>query len=164
MFADLFTSRGRRSVPPSVVAMVLQRLDGLSDQEAVDRYAFDVRWRYAAGVGGYGGVGWARFAHTVLVDMRERLRVSAARTGCSRWRWVRRGHYGRVMSQQTDDAAQRDKAADLEDRYVAEYALTDELLEGLNPDLPGGQQTTDAVEAVGDDTDDHVEKMARDDP
>ncbi len=77
---------------------------------------------------------------------------------------MRRGHYGRVMSQQTDDAAQRDKAADLEDRYVAEYALTDELLEGLDPDLPGGQQTTDAVEAVGDDTDDHVEKMARDDP
>jgi hypothetical protein len=42
-------------VPPSVVAtvMTLQRLDGLSDREAVDRYAFDARWRYAAGVGGY---------------------------------------------------------------------------------------------------------------
>jgi hypothetical protein len=56
--------------------MVLQRLEGLSDREAVDRYAFDVRWRYAAGVGGYGGSGWARFAHTVLVDMRARLRDS----------------------------------------------------------------------------------------
>ena len=79
MFADLFTSRGRCSVPPSVVStvMVLQRWGGLSDREAVERYAFDVRWRYAAGVGGYGGVGWARFAHTVLVDMRERLRSSA---------------------------------------------------------------------------------------
>jgi len=78
MFADLFTAVGRRSVPPSVVAtvMVLQRLEGLSDREAVERYAFDVRWRYAAGVGGYGGVGWVRFAHTVLVDMRERLRIS----------------------------------------------------------------------------------------
>ena len=77
LFADLFTDRGRRSVPPSVVAtvMVLQRLDGLSDREAVDRYAFDVRWRYAAGVGGYGG-GWDGFAHTVLVDMRARLRRS----------------------------------------------------------------------------------------
>ena len=54
------TASGRRSVPPSVVAtvMVLQRLGGLSDREAVDRYAFDVRWRYAAGVGGYGGSGW----------------------------------------------------------------------------------------------------------
>jgi hypothetical protein len=77
LFADLFSGQGRRSVPPSVVAtvMVLQRLGGLSDREAVDRYAFDVRWRYAAGVGGY-GAGWARFAHTVLVDMRERLRCS----------------------------------------------------------------------------------------
>ena len=37
MFADLFSDRGRRSVPPSVVAtvMVLQRLEGLSDREAV---------------------------------------------------------------------------------------------------------------------------------
>ncbi|HEX3261561.1 MAG TPA: transposase, partial [Pseudonocardia sp.] len=78
LFADLFTGMGRRSVPPSVVAtvMVLQRLEGLSDREAVDRYAFDARWRYAAGVGGYGGSGWSRFAHTVLVDMRERLRRS----------------------------------------------------------------------------------------
>jgi hypothetical protein len=78
LFADLFTGTGRRSVPPSVVAtvMTLQRLEGLSDREAVERYAFDARWRYAAGVGGFGGVGWARFAHTVLVDMRERLRRS----------------------------------------------------------------------------------------
>ena len=77
LFEDLFQTSGRRSVPPSVVAtvMVLQRLAGLSDREAVDRYAFDVRWRYAAGVGGYGG-GWGGFAHTVLVDMRARLRRS----------------------------------------------------------------------------------------
>ena len=75
LFDDLFEASGRRSVPPSVVAtvMVLQRLGGLSDREAVERYAFDVRWRYAAGVGGY-GTGWGGFAHTVLVDMRARLR------------------------------------------------------------------------------------------
>ncbi len=79
MFADLFSDRGRRSVPPCVVAtvMVLQRLEGLSDREAVDRYAFDARWRYAAGVGGYDGDGWAQFAHTVLVDMRARLAASS---------------------------------------------------------------------------------------
>ena len=55
MFADLFSVKGRRSVPPSVVAtvMVLQRLEGLSDREAVERYSFDARWRYAAGVGSY---------------------------------------------------------------------------------------------------------------
>lgn len=77
-FADLFDERGRRSVPPSVVAvvMVLQRLEGLSDREAVERYCFDNRWRYAAGVGRYDAGGWTDFAHTVLVDMRERLRRS----------------------------------------------------------------------------------------
>ena len=78
LFADLFSDRGRRSVPPSVVAtvMVLQRLEGLSDREAVERYTFDARWRYAAGVGGYDGGRWGRFAHTVLVDMRARLDAS----------------------------------------------------------------------------------------
>jgi hypothetical protein len=36
LFDDLFEASGRRSVPPSVVAvvMVLQRLGGLSDREA----------------------------------------------------------------------------------------------------------------------------------
>ena len=79
MFADLFSETGRRSVPPSVVAtvMVLQRLEGLSDREAVERYSFDTRWRYAAGVGSYDCGGWASFAHTVLVDFRARLAGSA---------------------------------------------------------------------------------------
>src|SRR5487761_2737069 len=79
-FADLFEDVGRRSVPPSVVAvvMVLQRLEGLSDREATERYCFDTRWRYAAGVGGYDSDGWTSFSHTVLVDMRERLRNSVA--------------------------------------------------------------------------------------
>src|ERR1700746_3232748 len=60
MFADLFADRGRRSVPPSVVAtvMVLQRLECLSDREAVERFTFDARWRYAAGVGGYDNGNW----------------------------------------------------------------------------------------------------------
>jgi hypothetical protein len=56
--------------------MVLQRLEGLSDREATERYCFDNRWRYAAGVGGYDTGGWTSFVHTVLVDMRERLRRS----------------------------------------------------------------------------------------
>ncbi|MBV9661036.1 MAG: transposase [Acidimicrobiales bacterium] len=79
LFADLFSSRGRQSVPPSVVAtvMVLQRLEGLSDREAVERFTFDARWRYAAGVGGYDIGRLERFAHTVLVDMRARLASSA---------------------------------------------------------------------------------------
>jgi len=78
-FADLFCDDGRRSVPPSVVAtaMVLQRLEGLSDREAAERFAFDARWRYAAGVGSYDTGGWTIFSHTVFVDLRERLRGSA---------------------------------------------------------------------------------------
>jgi Transposase DDE domain/Transposase domain (DUF772) len=78
LFVDLFAATGRRSVPPSVVAtvMVLQRLEGLSDREAVERFTFDARWRYAAGAGGWDGAGRVGFAHTVLVDMRERLRRS----------------------------------------------------------------------------------------
>src|SRR5271170_5317309 len=78
MFADLFSVKGRRSVPPSVVAtvMVLQKLEGLSDREAAERYSFDARWRYAAGVGSYDCGGWGSFAHTVLVDFRARLDAS----------------------------------------------------------------------------------------
>jgi Transposase domain (DUF772)/Transposase DDE domain len=75
LFADLYVQHGRRSVPPSILAvvMVLQRLEGCSDREAVDRFAYDLRWRYAAGVDDEVG----SFAHTVLVELRARLRASA---------------------------------------------------------------------------------------
>lgn len=74
-FADLFRDVGRRSVPPRLVAlvMVLPRLEGLSDREADDRFTFDVRWKYAAG--GL-DLDYPGFVHTVLVDMRARLRSS----------------------------------------------------------------------------------------
>jgi len=77
MFADLFTDVGRRSVPPMIVAvvMVLQRIEGCSDREAVDRFAFDARWKYAAGGLDFDYPG---FVHTVLVDMRARLAASAS--------------------------------------------------------------------------------------
>ena len=72
MFADLFAATGRRSVPPRIVAtvMVLQRLFGLSDREAVEAFEFDTRWKYACGGLPFDFPG---FAHTVLVDMRARL-------------------------------------------------------------------------------------------
>jgi IS5 family transposase len=75
LFADLFTHVGRRSVPPMIVAvvMVLQRLEGLSDRDAVERFSFDVRWKYAAGGLDFDHPG---FSHTVLVDMRARLAAS----------------------------------------------------------------------------------------
>ena len=78
LFADLFAGTGRRSVPPRIVAvvMVLQRLFGLSDREAVEAFEFDARWKYAAGGLDFDYPG---FAHTVLVDMRARSgRVRAA--------------------------------------------------------------------------------------
>jgi hypothetical protein len=64
-FADLFAVIGRWSVPPRIVAvvMVLQRLEGLSDREAVERFSFDLRWKYAAdGLDFY----YPGFVHTVL--------------------------------------------------------------------------------------------------
>ena len=72
LFADLFTSTGRRSVPPRIVAtvMVLQRWLGLSDREAVQAFEFDARWKYACGGLDFDYPG---FVHTVLVDMRARL-------------------------------------------------------------------------------------------
>ena len=75
MFDDLFSPRGRRSVPPRVVAtvMVLQRWFGLSDREAVAAFEFDLRWRYACGGLDSDGGG---FCHTVLVGMRARLAAS----------------------------------------------------------------------------------------
>ena len=74
-FADLFRDVGRCSVPPRIVAtvMALQRVEGLSDREAVDRFSFDLRWKYACGGLEFEYPG---FVHTVLVDMRERLRRS----------------------------------------------------------------------------------------
>lgn len=74
-FADLFMGTGRNCVPPRILAvvMVLQRFEGLSDREAVDRFTFDARWKYAAG-----GLEseYPSFVHTVLVNMRARLRKS----------------------------------------------------------------------------------------
>jgi hypothetical protein len=72
MFADLFADSGRNCVPPMIVAvvMVLQRIEGCSDREAVDRFTYDARWKYAAGGLGFDYPG---FVHTVLVDMRARL-------------------------------------------------------------------------------------------
>ena len=53
--------------------MVLQRIEGCSDREAVDRFTYDARWKYAAGGLEFDYPG---FVHTVLVDMRARLAAS----------------------------------------------------------------------------------------
>lgn len=76
MFADLYSSRGRRSVAPRVMAtvMVLQRFEGLSDSEAVDRLHFDLRYKWACGL----AYDAPSFDSTLLVDMRARLRNSTS--------------------------------------------------------------------------------------
>ena len=75
-FADLFKRSvlGRPTVPARVVAtvMLLQAYEGLSDREACDRLAFDLRWKAAAGL----TVDAQAFHPTVLVGMRNRLRGS----------------------------------------------------------------------------------------
>ena len=93
LFADLFAGSGRRSVPPRIVAvvMVLQRLFGLSDREAVEAFEFDARWKYAAGGLDFDYPG---FAHTVLVDMRARLAASARPRRISRSAWTPPGGPG----------------------------------------------------------------------
>ena len=48
--------------------MVLQRFEGLSDSEAVDRLQFDLRYKWAC------GLPFDSFDSTLLVDMRARLR------------------------------------------------------------------------------------------
>jgi hypothetical protein len=75
-FADLFlaSAKGRPTVPARVVAttMLLQAHEGLSDREAVERLAFDLRWKAAAGL----AVDAGAFHATVLVGVRNRLRKS----------------------------------------------------------------------------------------
>ena len=76
-FADLYTSSrlGRPTIPARVLAtvMLLQSHEGLSDQEACDRFERDLAWQAAAGV----DAGAESFHPTTLVGLRNRLRASA---------------------------------------------------------------------------------------
>jgi Transposase domain (DUF772) len=52
-FAKLYDAKiGRPSVPPSLLAtaLVLQTYDGVSDEEATRRAAFDLQWKVALGI------------------------------------------------------------------------------------------------------------------
>lgn len=77
LFADLFpTRRGRPSIPADVVAsvIVLQTLNGLSDEGAAEAVTFDLRWKAACGL----AVTAKGFHPTVLTYWRRRLADSAA--------------------------------------------------------------------------------------
>jgi hypothetical protein len=75
MFADLFPSgRGRPSQPADLVAtvLVLQSLEGLSDRDALQALATDLRWKVAAGL----AITDPGFHPTVLTLWRNKLRQS----------------------------------------------------------------------------------------
>jgi hypothetical protein len=138
LFADLFQPTGRRSVPPPILAvvMVLQRLEGLSDREAADRFAFDVRWRYAAGVAdAVAGEETASFAHTVLVDFCARLRASADpdrifRVTCELARQV-----GLVGVRRVLDSAPLEDAVTTQDTVTMLWGAIRGLLRACPPEL-----------------------------
>src|SRR5918912_1426698 len=64
---------GRPSVPPSLLAtaLVLQTYDGVSDEEARQRAAYDLRWKVALGV----GLEARPFAKSTLQEFRAQLIV-----------------------------------------------------------------------------------------
>ena len=73
-FAQLYTlTNGRPSVPPSLLAtaLVLQTYDGVSDDEARQRAAYDLRWKVALGV----AVDARPFAKSTLQEFRAQLIV-----------------------------------------------------------------------------------------
>jgi hypothetical protein len=75
-FAALYSPRlGRPSVPPSLLAMalVLQTYAGVSDEEATQRAAYDLRWKVALGV----AVESRPFAKSTLQEFRAQLILHA---------------------------------------------------------------------------------------
>jgi len=70
-FAHWFAPRGRPSVPPSVVAgaFLLALREGCSDREAEQRMRFDLRWKWALGL----GIGDHGCDHTSICVFRARL-------------------------------------------------------------------------------------------
>jgi Transposase DDE domain/Transposase domain (DUF772) len=73
-FAALYCqNNGRPSVPPSLLAtaLVLQAYDGVSDDEATRRAAFDLQWKVALGV----EVNVRPFAKSTLQEFRAQLIV-----------------------------------------------------------------------------------------
>ncbi len=75
LFADLFPSgRGRPSQPADLVAtvLVLQSLEGLSDRDALQSLATDLRWKVAGGL----AITDPGFHPTVLTLWRNKLRQS----------------------------------------------------------------------------------------
>src|SRR5215210_4346457 len=96
-FAGLYVlDNGRPSVPPSLLAtaLVLQTYDGVSDDEAKQRAAYDLRWKVGLGV----GLDARPFAKSTLQEFRAQLIVhqeQAAIFERSLELAKRRGHFPR---------------------------------------------------------------------
>ncbi|MGH2371277.1 MAG: transposase, partial [Chloroflexota bacterium] len=74
LFLPLYVSGGGRpSVPPSLLAtaLILQTYEGVSDEEATARAAYDLRWKVALGV----EVEAKPFAKSTLQEFRAQLIV-----------------------------------------------------------------------------------------
>jgi hypothetical protein len=168
LFADLFETTGRRSVPPSILAvvMVLQRLEGLSDREAADRFAFDVRWRCAAGVAdAVAGEETASFAHTVLVDLRARLRRSQDRDRVFRVTCELARQVGLVGVRRVLDSAPLEDAVTTQDTVTMLRGAIRGLLRACPPELKAkvraGLQREDDYAAPGKPACDWTDRVAR---
>ena len=74
LFADLFASGGRPSVPADVIAsaFVLKELEGLSDRQAAAALTRDIAWKVACGL----ALDAASFDASVFVYWRRRLNAS----------------------------------------------------------------------------------------
>lgn len=73
-FAECYTlDNGRPSVPPSrmMKLVLLQHWEGLSDRRALERMAFDLRWKAVLGM----EVGEPAVAQSTLVEFRARLQL-----------------------------------------------------------------------------------------
>jgi hypothetical protein len=155
-------------VPPSILAvvMVLQRLEGLSDREAADRFTFDARWRYAAGVGDpVAGEETTSFASTVLVGLRARLRASEDpdrifRVTCALARQV-----GLVGVRRVLDSAPLEDAVTTQDTVTLVRGAIRGLLRACPPELKAkvraGLLREDDYRAPGKPTCDWQDRQAR---
>lgn len=78
-FADLYSDRGRPSVPPALLSKVLLLMfhENVSDRQAEERARYDLRWKAALGLGidevGFDATSLCRFRARLVLNEKERL-------------------------------------------------------------------------------------------
>lgn len=72
-FVDWFATEGQAGIAPGMLALVcvLQAMEDMSDRQAVDAVRARMDWKYALSL----PIDHAGFAHSVLVEFRDRLEV-----------------------------------------------------------------------------------------